>query len=85
MLKGLRGARSVLPTAPFCSGAKLLATCDDPDRSFDDHHRDRALQLLTAALEILDEHADLPEVGARLQGVIDALVPKVPTGRARLP
>lgn len=75
----------VLPTAPFCSGAKLLATCDDSDRSFNDHHRDRARQLLTAALEILDEHADLPEVGARLQGVIDALAPKIPKGRARLP
>jgi hypothetical protein len=74
-----------LPTAPFRSGAKLLATCDDSDRSFDNHHRDRALQLLTAALEILDEHADLPEVGARLQGVIDDLAPSIPRGRARLP
>ena len=63
----------------------MLATCDDSDRSFHDPHRDRALQLLTAALEILDEHADLPEVGARLQGVIDALAPKIPRGRARLP
>jgi hypothetical protein len=63
----------------------LLATCDDSDRSFDNHHRDRALQLLTAALEILDEHADLPEVGARLQGVIDDLAPRIPRGRARLP
>ena len=63
----------------------MLATCDDSDRSFDHHHRDRALQLLTAALEILDEHADLPEVGARLQGVIDDLAPRIPRGRARLP
>lgn len=69
---------------PFCSGATLLATCDDSDRSFDDYQRERALKLLTAALEILDEHADLPEVGARLQGVIDALAPRGPRGRARL-
>ena len=62
----------------------MLAACDDSDRSFNDVHRDRALKLLSAALDILDQHADLPEVGARLQGVIDALDPDVPGRRDRL-
>ena len=38
----------------------------------------RAQSLLAEALELIDSHADAPEIGARLQEVIDALQSRYP-------
>jgi hypothetical protein len=37
----------------------------------------RAVQLLEEALQLIDEHASRPELGARLQEIIDTLKSKI--------
>lgn len=51
----------------------MLASSNDADCSMGDEHSNRISELLVAALEILDEHVDAPDLGARLQGIIDSL------------
>ena len=43
---------------------------DQPERA---QHINRAVALLVEALEIVDNKCDRPELGARLQGIIDDL------------
>jgi hypothetical protein len=51
----------------------MLATCNDDDPSFAGEYRRRARELLIAALDELDAAGDVPDLGARLQGIIDSL------------
>lgn len=74
MLMGIRGALAAWPVgAALLGGQTMLASTDGVDQSFDDEHRKRAIAHLIAALEILDAHGEAPELGARLQGIIDSL------------
>ena len=50
----------------------MLATCNE-DPSLADEYRRRARNLLIAALNELDAAGDAPDLGARLQGIIESL------------
>jgi hypothetical protein len=50
-----------------------MPTADTTDEASASKGIEQAIKLLTDALGIVDAMGDLPEVGARIQGVIDDL------------
>lgn len=54
-------------------GTGMTAAAQEPDGSTGGVSVERALALLEEALQILDALGDCPEVGARLQHIIEAL------------
>lgn len=59
----------------------MLLNCD-ADTLTRAAHLDRARTLLAEALAIVDQHANAPEVGARLQTVIETLDDPLPGSSA---
>lgn len=51
----------------------MPGTTHDGDRSSDEARLERVLVLLSESLEILDGLGDFPDLGARLQQVIESL------------
>ena len=54
-------------------GNSMPAANQGADHPSGDERHERALALLVEALRILDTDDDVPELGARLQGIIDDL------------
>jgi hypothetical protein len=51
----------------------MLATSGGSEGPVGDEQRNHAVELLSAALKMLDAYGESPDVGARLQGIIDSL------------
>ena len=54
-----------------------VSNAQSQDRAGSAQSLARAVQLLEEALQLIDEHASRPELGARLQEVIDGLKSKI--------
>jgi hypothetical protein len=67
----VRGAEAV--GAVLLGGIRMTAATQDAGGSSIGPTVGRVLSLLQQALQMLDEMGDCPELGARLQEVIDAL------------
>jgi len=62
-----------LPGIPMLGGLYMSVSNADSRGSADPPPLNRAQSLLEEALAIIDSHADAPELGARLQEIIDSL------------
>jgi hypothetical protein len=60
------------PVASFCSGGNFMLASPDSEGP-QERTVERALLLLEGALQIIDDWGDCPDIGARLQHVIDCV------------
>ena len=61
------------PSALVCSGDQMPAFINGPESPSRQNHILVTITLLDQALRTVDQIGDIPEVGARLQMLIDAL------------